>query len=66
VIASKTGLAEFAAKHPDVLVSVGAVDEIRDGSLYPGLGDSGDRLFATLEYDDEDLQLPSKRRRSID
>ncbi len=36
---------------PDVCVHVGVIDERLNerGFIYPGLGDAGDRLFATFE-----------------
>jgi uracil phosphoribosyltransferase len=39
----------LAAQHPNVRVYTAAVDEslTKDGSVYPGLGDVGDRLFGT-------------------
>uniref|UniRef100_A0A7S2MFT6 uracil phosphoribosyltransferase n=1 Tax=Helicotheca tamesis TaxID=374047 RepID=A0A7S2MFT6_9STRA len=67
VIASKPGLEEFLKSHPDVLVTVGHVDdELRDdGTIIPGLGDAGDRLFGTPMLDDDEALLhPSKRKRS--
>ena len=47
IIASKPGLAAFAARHPDVPVYCAAVDpELNElGYIVPGLGDAGDRLF---------------------
>jgi uracil phosphoribosyltransferase len=49
VVASKTGLDALVAAHPDVEVFVCAVDEILNEGKYvvPGLGDAGDRIFAT-------------------
>ena len=51
-------------------MTVGTVDkDLRDdGTLLPGIGDAGDRLFGTpMIEDDEALLHPSKRRKtSID
>lgn len=49
VIAAPEGLAAVAAAHPDVTVVVAAVDRGLDhrGYIVPGLGDAGDRVFAT-------------------
>ena len=67
VVGSKTGLEQIAKDHPDVEITVGAVDDTvtEDGVLLPGLGDAGDRLFGTPLLDDEEALLhPSKRKRS--
>jgi uracil phosphoribosyltransferase len=47
LIAAPEGLARVAAAHPDVPVTVAAVDERLDerGFIVPGLGDAGDRLY---------------------
>lgn len=47
VLAAPEGLARLDADHPDVRVTVAAVDERLDerGFIIPGLGDSGDRLY---------------------
>jgi len=68
VVASRKGLAGLAKDHPDVHISVGEVDEdLSDkGDVIPGIGDAGDRLYATPAIDDEeDLMHPSKRKRSF-
>lgn len=69
VIASKKGLTDLLKAHPDVYVTLGAVDEELDesGNVVPGLGDAGDRLFGTpiLEDYDEELLHPSKRKRTM-
>jgi uracil phosphoribosyltransferase len=68
VIASKQGLSELFAHHPDVHVTLGHIDEElnADGDVLPGLGDSGDRLFGTgpIDEDEEELVHPSKRKRA--
>ena len=48
-LAAPEGLAALARAHPDVRVTVGAVDDRLDGRGYilPGLGDAGDRLYGT-------------------
>jgi uracil phosphoribosyltransferase len=40
----------MAQAMPDVAIHVGAVDERLNevGFIYPGLGDAGDRQFATM------------------
>lgn len=49
LIAAPEGLAAVAAAHPDVAVTVGAVDERLDARAFivPGLGDAGDRLYSS-------------------
>jgi len=49
LIAAPEGIAAFSAAMPDVPIHVGAVDErLNDvGFIVPGLGDAGDRQFAT-------------------
>lgn len=71
VLASKQGLGKIAEAHPDISITVGMVDEVltEKGVVLPGLGDCGNRLYATepiVHEDDESLLLPSKRKRSID
>jgi uracil phosphoribosyltransferase len=48
LIAAPEGLAAVAEAHPDVPVTVAAIDEGLDhrGFIVPGLGDAGDRLYA--------------------
>ena len=49
LIAAPEGIARMRQAMPDVQIHVGAVDEqLNDvGFIYPGLGDAGDRQFAT-------------------
>lgn len=51
LIAAPEGIAHLTEAMPDVTVHVGAIDERLNerGFIYPGLGDAGDRLFATFE-----------------
>mmetsp|Transcript_2248 Transcript_2248/g.3127 ORF Transcript_2248/g.3127 Transcript_2248/m.3127 type:complete len:283 (+) Transcript_2248:195-1043(+) len=68
VVASKAGLSELLKHHPEVKVTIGTVDEAlsEDGNLVPGLGDAGDRLFGTMEEEDEEeLVHVSKRKRTM-
>lgn len=69
VIASKQGLTKIIESHPDIYVTVGMVDGVltTEGIVQPGLGDAGNRLYATnpvVDDDDENLLHPSKRKRS--
>jgi len=49
ILAAPEGLAALAAAHPDIPVFVGAVDTHLNekGYIVPGLGDAGDRSYAT-------------------
>lgn len=64
IVASEQGLQQVQSQHGDVSITVGCVDELENGSLSPGLGDSGDRLFGTFNVDDDEALLhPSRRKR---
>jgi uracil phosphoribosyltransferase len=66
VLASKAGLETFQKMHPDVTVTVCAVDDVlsEEGMILPGLGDAGDRLYKNpvLELV-EDENLTNKRQK---
>lgn len=49
LVAAPEGVATFAARHPDIPITVAALDrELNaDGYILPGLGDAGDRIFGT-------------------
>lgn len=49
LLAAPEGVAAFTAAHPDVPVTVAAIDDCLNDHAYivPGLGDAGDRLFGT-------------------
>jgi uracil phosphoribosyltransferase len=49
IIAAPEGIARVSQAMPDVSIHVGAVDERlnEEGFIHPGLGDAGDRQFAT-------------------
>ena len=49
LVAAPEGVATFRARHPDIPVTVAALDrELNDhGYILPGLGDAGDRIFGT-------------------
>jgi uracil phosphoribosyltransferase len=51
LIAAPEGIAHLSAAMPDVAIHVGVIDErLNDrGFIHPGLGDAGDRQFATFE-----------------
>jgi uracil phosphoribosyltransferase len=49
LIAAPEGVDRMSREMPDVPIHVGAIDDRlnEDGFIYPGLGDAGDRQFAT-------------------
>ncbi len=49
LLAAPEGVAAFTAAHPDVPLTLAAIDERLNDHAYivPGLGDAGDRLFGT-------------------
>ena len=49
LIAAKAGVARVHREHPDVPIYLAGLDQTlnRSGYIVPGLGDAGDRLFAT-------------------
>jgi uracil phosphoribosyltransferase len=49
LVAAREGVQALAAQFPDVRIYTAAVDErlTKEGNIYPGLGDVGDRLFGT-------------------
>jgi uracil phosphoribosyltransferase len=49
LVAAREGVKVLAAQHPNVRIYTAAVDEAltKEGYIYPGLGDVGDRLFGT-------------------
>ena len=69
VLASAEGLAVLKKSHPDVTVTVAAVDKtLENGKIVPGLGDAGDRLYVSDHLNDHDESLVSekKRKASVD
>ena len=68
VLASRPGLEKLKSDHPDVNITVCAIDDglSEKGIIIPGLGDAGNRLFKTPNMDDdENLVSPSKRKRTM-
>ena len=49
IIAAPEGLKKLQEEHPDVNITVGALDDRLNeiGYIVPGLGDAGDRIFGT-------------------
>jgi uracil phosphoribosyltransferase len=56
LIAAPEGIARVKEAMPDIAIHVGAVDERLNevGFIYPGLGDAGDRQFATASPSERD------------
>ncbi|MDG2399513.1 MAG: uracil phosphoribosyltransferase [Akkermansiaceae bacterium] len=50
LVASPEGIKSLEESHPDVIITVAAIDEglNEQGYIVPGLGDAGDRIFGTL------------------
>lgn len=69
VVASRWGLQQLTKDHPDIVMTVGTIDDGKseEGLVLPGLGDAGDRLFGTKHdlEDEESLVHPSKRKRTM-
>jgi uracil phosphoribosyltransferase len=51
IVAAPEGVALLETRHPDVIVYTPVVDRALNEQKFivPGLGDFGDRLYATLE-----------------
>lgn len=49
LVGAPEGVAAFTARHPDIPVTLAALDRClnTDGYILPGLGDAGDRIFGT-------------------
>jgi len=60
LIAAPEGIARMGEAMPDVPIHVGVIDErlTEIGFIYPGLGDAGDRQFATSADPDEAAHHP--------
>lgn len=61
VIATRAGIDRLMGQHPDVDLHVGCIDELDGGKIVPGIGDSGDRLFGTEDFDGE---IEDKKRKA--
>jgi uracil phosphoribosyltransferase len=50
LVAAPEGISVLQEAHPDVVLSIGAIDEKlnEQGYILPGLGDAGDKIFGTL------------------
>lgn len=49
LVAAPEGIAKLLNKHPDVAIYTAKIDQglTKEGYIYPGLGDCGDRIFGT-------------------
>lgn len=50
LVAAPEGIKVLQGQHPDVVLTIGAIDEKlnEQGYILPGLGDAGDKIFGTL------------------
>jgi uracil phosphoribosyltransferase len=69
VIGAKEGVEKLLALHPNLEIFIGAVDDglNADGTIFPGVGDAGDRLFGTpceryVDVDDDDDDSSKKQK----
>ena len=62
-MASRPGLQKIQETHPDIYMTVGAVDDLVDNVMVPGLGDAGDRLYGTIPVVTEEPPPANKRQR---
>lgn len=49
LVAAPEGIEKLLSKHPDITIYTAKIDEglTKEGYIYPGLGDCGDRIFGT-------------------
>ena len=66
-IGAKAGVDKLLEVHPDVEVYIGEIDDVlsADGMILPGIGDAGDRLFAT-PGDEIDMDTSSRKRKTTE
>jgi len=66
-IGAKQGVENLLKAHPDVDVYIGEVDDVLspEGMIIPGIGDAGDRLFAT-PGDELDIGEGAKKRKATE
>lgn len=62
-IGAKSGVDALMKAHPDLSIYIGQIDETlsEEGMILPGIGDAGDRLFAT-PTDEVAEHSPKKRK----
>jgi len=68
LVGSQHGLSTLLQTYPDVHIHIAAIDDkLSDqGQIIPGLGDVGDRLFATRRIDEGDSNDPDSKRQKVD
>ena len=67
VIGAKEGVEKLLALHPNLEIFIGTLDDglNADGTIFPGVGDAGDRLFGTPSeriFDDDDDDSSKKQK----
>lgn len=67
-IGSREGIKRLQDTHPNVDVYVASIDETlsHDGMIIPGIGDAGDRLFATPLDEEPNTAAPQGKKRFYD
>ena len=50
ILAAPEGIKELQRNHPDVEITVAGIDQglNKNGYIFPGLGDAGDRIYGTI------------------
>mmetsp|Transcript_11479 Transcript_11479/g.13177 ORF Transcript_11479/g.13177 Transcript_11479/m.13177 type:complete len:245 (-) Transcript_11479:147-881(-) len=66
IVASKPGLKKLLTTHPDLSITVAAIDDslTEDGVVIPGLGDTGDRQYehCLQDHDAEGLENGQRKK----
>ena len=64
-IGARIGVEKLLLQHPDIELYIGAIDDVlsSDGMILPGIGDAGDRQFATR--DELDSSNGKRKRNDI-
>ena len=65
-IGAQSGVDSLLAAYPDIDIHIGQVDAVlsEDGMILPGIGDAGDRLFATPFEEVPAPASPEKKRKA--
>jgi uracil phosphoribosyltransferase len=53
LVAAPDGIKRVEAAHPDVTIFTASIDQGKNenGSIVPGLGDAGDKIFGSVQKD---------------
>jgi len=64
-IGAQAGVDRLLATHPDIDIYIGQIDETlsEEGMILPGIGDAGDRLFATPSDEVHHSASPDGKKR---